>query len=77
MPSSEAARRLAAQAALLEVLDVGEAQVVDARGNLAGVVIGEVLGGVLRRHCGQQERPALLVNGLMVQRPCNHRMPGQ
>ncbi len=77
MPSSEAAGRLAAQAALLEVLDVGEAQVVDPGGDLAGVVAGEVLGRVLRRHRGQQERPALLVDGLMVQRPCTRRGPGR
>ena len=77
MPSAEAAGRLAAQAALLEVLDVGEAQVVDPGGDLARVVAGEVLGRVLRRHRGQQERPALLVDGLMVQRPCTRRGPGR
>ena len=59
---------------LLQVADVGQAEVVDAGGHLAGVVVGEVLLGILRSHRGQQECPALLVDGLVVQWPCSHAL---
>lgn len=56
-------------AALHEASNVSQAQIVDAGGDLAGMVVGKVLLGILHSHCGQQERPALLPNGLMVVGP--------
>jgi hypothetical protein len=55
---------------LLELIDICQAQVVNPRRDLAGVVVGEVLLSILRGHRGQQECPALLVDRLVVQRPC-------
>lgn len=49
-----------------ELINGGEAQVVDARGHLAGAVVGEVLGCILGSHRGQQERLPLLANALVV-----------
>ena len=73
-PEQRSRRASSAEGALLQVADVGQAEVVDAGGHLAGVVVGEMLLGILWGHCGQQECPALLVDGLVVKWPCNQAL---
>ena len=52
-----------------ELVDGGQAQIVNAGGHLAGAMVGEILGCILGGHRGQQERLPLLPDALMVVGP--------